>query len=208
VRVVAVALLLVALAAHADEPELPTRQLHFAQKDGKLLVSATFRDIYDEQLLRDLGSGFSQLIFVRLYVYAEGEDQPVWLTVATYLGAYAQWDEEYLIRVRDPTGERNIKEKARAIAVADMTTIGDLPVCPISALVPGRGYFIGAIVEVNPVTPELVAEVRKWLTRPRGGQVGTDSLFGSFVSIFANPKVPEADKTVRFRSQPFSVQRP
>ena len=203
-RLVAAALLCAGIAG-AQEPELPPiRPLRFAEKDGRLLMSAAFPDVFSGELVEQLSSGFAQTVFVRLYVYPEGEDLPVWYTAATYRAVYAQWDEVYLVRIRDPAGERNLTEATRAAALVDVTTMSELPVCPLATLDPRKTYFVGVIVEVNPVTPELVAEVRKWLTRPRGGQVGTDSLFGSFVTIFANPKVPEADRTLRFRSQGYS----
>ncbi len=202
-RRLAAAVLLLAGLAGAQEPDVPIRPLRFAEKNKQLVVSATFPEIFSGDLLEQLSSGFAQTVFVRLYVYPEGEDLPVWFTAATYRAVYAQWDEVYLVRIRDPLGERNVTEATRAAALADVTTLRELPVCPLATLDPKKTYFVGVIVEVNPVTPELVAEVRKWLTRPRGGQVGTDSLFGSFVSIFANPKVPEADQTLRFRSQGF-----
>jgi hypothetical protein len=203
----ACALCLGALAARADEPEVPTRPVRFVEKDGHVFISVAYPELFDGDLLDQLSSGFAQTLIVRLYVYPEGDDAALWFTSATFRALYAQWDEVYLVRIRDPSGEKNLTERARAAALVDLTTLRELPLCPTSVLEQGRGYFVGVIVEVNPVTHELVAEVRKWLTRPRGGAVGTDSLFGSFVSIFANPKVPEADKTLRFRSPTFSLQR-
>ena len=200
-------LILGALAARAEEPPVPTRPMRLVEKDGHVFVSAAYPELFDGDLLEQLSSGFAQTVIVRIYVYPDGEDAALWFTSATFRVVYAQWDEVYLVRIRDPSGERNLTDKTRAAALTDVTTLRELAVCPTSALEPGRGYFLGFIAEVNPVTHELVAEVRKWLTRPRGGAVGTDSLFGSFVSIFANPKVPEADKTLRFRSQIFTLQR-
>jgi hypothetical protein len=196
-----------ALAAHADEPTVPTRPVRLVEKGGHLLGSVAFSELFDGDLLDQLSSGFAQTVIVRIFVYPEGQDDALWFTTATFRAVYAQWDEVYLVRIRDPSGERNLTDRTRAAALVDLTTLREIAVCPTSALEQGRAYFLGIVVEVNPVTQELVAEVRKWLTRPRGGQVGTDSLFGSFVSIFANPKVPEADKTLRFRSQSFTLQR-
>jgi hypothetical protein len=201
------ALSLGALVVHADEPVVPQRPVRLVEKDGHVLASVTFPELFDGDLLEQLSSGFAQTVIVRVLVYPEDQDGAVWFTSATARAVYAQWDEVYLVRIRDPSGERNLTERTREAARIDVTTLRDLAVCPTSALDEGRGYFLGIVVEVNPVTQELAAEVRKWLTRPRGGQVGTDSLFGSFVSIFANPKVPEADKTLRFRSQTFTLQR-
>jgi hypothetical protein len=60
------------------------------------------------------------------------------------------------------------------------------------------------------VSAELLAEMRRWLSRP-ASQSGIDissSFFGSFVSIFVNPRFPEAERVLRVRSQPFVRGRP
>src|SRR5262249_40930277 len=200
VRALAVVALLAAVA-RAQEPPVPIRPLRFADKAGQLVVSGSFTAIFDDDLVEQLGNGFAQTLFVRAWLWREGAELPIWFTAATYRVLYAQWDEVYYVRVRDPTGERNAKLAARAEALREAATLRELPVAPLDRLEPGGSYFLGVIVEVNPVTPELVAEVRRWLTRPPGRAVGGDSFFGSFVSIFVNPKVPTADRTLRFRSQ-------
>jgi hypothetical protein len=197
---VLVAWILLAGIARADD-EVPTRPLVFADKDGQLVVSGGFADVFDADLLEQLGSGFAQTLLVRAWVYRVGVDTPIWFVAATIRVVYAQWDEVYYVRVRAPTGERNLRLAARADAVRAATTFVELPVAPLAQLEPGGRYFVGVVVEVNPVAPELVAEVRRWLARPRGSAVGADSIFGSFVSIFVNPKLPTADRVLRFRSQ-------
>jgi hypothetical protein len=195
------ALLLLSVAARADEDPVPVRPLRFADKAGQLVVSGDFADAFDAALVEQLGNGFAQTIFVRAWLYRDGVELPVWFTAATFRVLYAQWDEVYYVRVRDSTGERNLKLAARADALREATTLRELPVAPLDKLERGAGYVLGVVVEVNPVAPELVAEVRRWLARPRGGAVGGDSFFGTFVSVFVNPKVPTADRTLRFRSQ-------
>jgi hypothetical protein len=84
-----------------------------------------------------------------------------------------------------------------------VTAVIDFPVAALDDVPVGPHCFVGLIVEVNPVSEELLAEVRRWIARPRGSQdvAGSSSFFGSFVSIFANPRIAEADRTLRFRSQ-------
>ena len=58
--------------------------------------------------------------------------------------------------------------------------------------------------DLNPVSEELLADVRRWLVQPAHGQrrVGAgDTFFGSFVSIFVNPRVDDSERQVRFASQ-------
>jgi hypothetical protein len=124
----------------------------------------------------------------------------LWWSAATWRVVYDLWGETYLIQIRDYNGERNYSEKKRAEALRLVTTMNELPVAPLAVLVPEVEYFVGVEIEVNPVSPELLAQVRRWLVRPA---LGGASFFGGFVSIFLNPKVAEADRTLSFRSQVF-----
>ena len=68
-----------------------------------------------------------------------------------------------------------------------------------------KHHYLAMVVELNPVSKELLAEMRRWLTRP-AGSASIDrgsSFFGSFVSVFVNPRLPEAERVLRVRSQPF-----
>ena len=78
-----------------------------------------------------------------------------------------------------------------------------MPVAPLSSVDVGPYSFAGFVIAVNPVSEEILAEVRRWLTRPHGGAqlAGDSSFFGSFVSVFVNPRVSDADRVLRFRSQ-------
>jgi hypothetical protein len=199
---VALALLAAPEARAQQGPEV--RAMRFAEKGPDLVLSGTFTDVFDRDLLEQLSSGFAQTVVVRAYVYRTGVDTSVWFAAATYRAVYAHWDEVYLVRLRDPAGERNLRFASRAEALKAITTFGELPIAPLHAIPIGRNHFVGLVVEVNPVAPELLAEVRRWLSRPRAGQVAGDaSFFGSFVSVFVNPKLASADRTLRFRSQEF-----
>jgi hypothetical protein len=191
-----------AVAGAQEAPEV--RPLRFAETQTDIVVSGTFTDVFDRDLLEQLSSGFAQTVVVRAYVYRAGVDSPVWFAAATYRAVYAHWDEVYVVRRRDPGGERNLRLAARAEALKALTTFEDFPVAPLHAIPIGKHHFVGLVIEVNPVAPELLAEVRRWLSRPRAGQVAGDaSFFGSFVSVFVNPKLDRADRAMRLRSQPF-----
>jgi hypothetical protein len=61
--------------------------------------------------------------------------------------------------------------------------------------------------DLNPISDDLLADVRHWLVEPARGQrrLGAgDSFFGSFVSIFVNPRIEDAERQLRFVSQPFT----
>jgi hypothetical protein len=57
----------------------------------------------------------------------------------------------------------------------------------------------------------VLADVRHWLVEPARGQrrLGAgDSFFGSFVSIFVNPRIEDSERQLRFVSQPFFFTSP
>ena len=202
-RLLPVALLLLGTSAAAQD-KVDVRTLRYAERGGSLVVSGTFTDAFDQNLLEQLSSGFAQTVAVHVWVYPSGSDQPLWYAAATYRAVYAVWDEVYLVRLRDPSGERNLRFTSRAEALRAITTLDELPAAPLHAVEIGKNHFVGLVVEVNPVAPELLAEVRRWLSRPRAGQVAGDaSFFGSFVSVFVNPKLTSADRALRLRSQEF-----
>jgi hypothetical protein len=65
--------------------------------------------------------------------------------------------------------------------------------------------------DLNPISEDLLIEVRRWLVQPARGQrrLGAgDSFFGSFVSIFVNPRIEDSERQVRFVSQPFVLGVP
>ncbi|MEM9195753.1 MAG: hypothetical protein AAGF12_41690 [Myxococcota bacterium] len=69
----------------------------------------------------------------------------------------------------------------------------------------GRDVYFAALIEFNPLSPETVQRIRRWLARPGGGRSGEDAFFGSFVSLFVNRRIGAAERTLRFRSQSVEV---
>jgi len=181
------------------------RRLRFAEQGKQLVVSAAFTDLFDEDTLEELDSGFATTIVLRSYVYTKGQEQPVAFAAATVRIVYDLWEEVYLVQINDPRGERNARRATRAEALKEATTLAVFPVASLSQVAIGPIYQVAMIVELNPVSQEMLADVRRWLARPQGRDevAGNSSFFGSFVSIFVNPKIEEAERTLKFRSQRF-----
>jgi hypothetical protein len=94
--------------------------------------------------------------------------------------------------------------KPHAEVLKWMTVIENLPVASLAVLPINRVFVLKMVVELNPLSKEQRAEVHRWLTQGTG--TGLDrggTLFGSFVSVFYNPKIAEAARVLRIRSQPF-----
>jgi hypothetical protein len=201
-RALLVVILLAPALAHAQEAPVIPRRLTFAERGASLVVSGSFTDVFDAPLLEGLSSGYTTTVVIRSYVYRLGTDPPVHVTAATVRIVYDLWDEVYLIQIRDAQGERNHREPSRAEALRRATQLVEFPVAPLSKVAINRTHFVALLVEVNPVSEELLAEVRRWMSRP-GEVAGNSSFFGSFVSVFVNPRIAQADRTLRLQSQEF-----
>lgn len=202
----AVVMTAVARPAGADETgPIETRKLVFAEKGGRLVASGSFTDVFDEALLGELGDGLPMTIVLRAYVTPQGATRPVAFVAASYRVVFDLWEERYHVLVSDGRSDRSALLATRAEALRAVTSFAELPVADLAAVTPGRQHFLLVIVEANPVSQELLAEVRRWLARPEGqGDVaGNASLFGAVVSIFVNPRLEEAERVLRFRSQLF-----
>jgi hypothetical protein len=204
-RAATVLLVLLAAARAAAQETVETRRLRLAEKGKRLVVTGAFTDVVDKETIEQLSSGFATTILVRAYTYDLAEERTVAFAAATYRIVYDLWEEDYLVRVHDGRGERTSRHQTLADALKRATLLDEMPVAPLAAVRVSRHHQLGVIIEVNPVSQELMAEVRRWLARPQGKSevAGNSSFFGSFVSIFVNPKLEESERTLRFRSQTF-----
>jgi hypothetical protein len=201
----AVILLGTAAASHAQSRTVRFKKMGFHERGKHLTLTTSFTEIFDAKSYKKLSSGFVSTLVVRIYVYKKGSSLPVSLTFLRARIVYDLWDERYIIRIDGPDGRRNKKIKSRAAALRAITELYRLPVAELSKIPRGPHHFVGVVVELNPISAALLAEVRRWLTRKPGKSTldRTSSFFGSFVSVFVNPKVPEAARVLRLRSQPF-----
>lgn len=199
------------LARADDEPKqesLPRRQANFVwDKDAKtgqtlLRASFSFRDVVDKPMAEKLASGLPTVIATRAYLLREGEQSPVALAVRTCRVVYDLWDEVYRLKISSPGGERDAAALNLEGVLRQCADARDLPIADRALLVPGKPHFLGVIVEVNPVSPQMLTQMRQWVSRPAGSTgIGPgDALFGSFVGLFVR-QLGNADRTLRFRTQ-------
>jgi hypothetical protein len=203
--------------ARAEDPpkqeELPRRAANFAwdkdkDKDKKdkpptlLRASFSFRDVIDKAMAEKLASGLPTVIAMRAYVLREGEADPVALAVRTCRVVFDLWDEVYRLKISGPGGERDTAALNLDGVLRQCAEARDLAVADRSLLSAGKPHFLGVIVEVNPVSPQMLEQMRKWVSRPAGSTgIGPgDALFGSFVGLFVK-QMGTADRTLRFRTQ-------
>ncbi len=203
----ALALGLVPSVASADDPpvaaaKLPSRQANYAWDHGLLRASFSYRDVMDASLTSKLSSGLPTVIAMRAYVFPEGSDVPVGLSVRTCRVVYDLWDEVYRIKLTGPGGERDTAAVSTDGVLRQCTDARDLIVAEKSQLTTGAPCYLGVIVDVNPISPEMLTQMRQWVSRPTGStNIGpSDALFGSFVGLFVR-NIGTSDRTLKFRTQ-------
>ena len=210
--VLAVAFLAFALPHHAgadddDRPEL--QKMRFVERGANLHVTASIAKLFDRAAYEALDSGFSSTVLIRIWIYPKDGDDPVAFMGVTRQVLYNLWDEIYELKFDEPGGKKIMKEKRKAEALKRLSSIDDLAVASLAALPYDKIFLLAMEVELNPVDPKLLAEVRRWLSQGTGGGLDRGgAFFGSFVSVFVNPKIAEADRVLRIRSQPFFRPKP
>ena len=197
--------------ARAQDPppkqeDLPRRQTNFAWSKPDagppvLLASYSYRDVIDKGIEDKLKSGLPTVIAMRAYVLREGEANPIALAVRTCRIVYDLWDEAFRLKISGPGGDRDLATHDLKGVIRNCAEVSELPVTEKSLLTAGKPHFLGVIVEVNPVSPQMIEQMRKWVARPAGSTgIGPgDALFGSFVGLFVR-QVGTADRTLRFKS--------
>jgi hypothetical protein len=188
---------------------LPQRRAIFAWDKDLLRASFSFRDVADAFIAEKLKNGISSVIVMRAYVFEDGRTEPVALAARTCSVAYDLWDEVYRVKITDPAGERNVAVINAEGVTRRCTEAQDFPIVARSLLKKAKPYFLGVIVEVNPISEATLQQIRQWVSRPMGSTgIGTgDALFGSTVGLFVRD-IGTADRTLIFRTQAFASTGP
>jgi len=199
--------------ARADE-RLPERTTGVVVKGGQLMINVGLQDLFGPAERQHLTSGFSTRILIRVALQdaAREEREPLSLAVQRAEIVFDIWDEKFSVRVT-----RGLGAELRALApnadeaIWRATALWQFPIAETSRLQPGGRYVVLVRGDLNPISEDLIADVRRWLVQPARGQrkLGAgDSFFGSFVSIFVNPRIEDSERQVRFISQSFALPAP
>ncbi len=199
----AIALVFLAFAspptARAQEDEVPSRRVGVRWDDGVPHVSFSARDLANNDVRHKLESGLPQNISVRVYAYSDRSSTPVAVAALGCRVAYDLWEEQY--RVQYVGEDRSENVASLDSVLRRCLTVRGQPIGDSSLYRSGQRLYFAALVEFNPLSPDTVQRIRRWLARPEAGGVEQDAFFGSFVSLFVNRRIGEAERTVRFRSQ-------
>lgn len=209
--------LLGSVQARADEPgappaspaSLPIRASAVGLDRTSVVLGVVYRDALDARLTARLTNGLPTVVALRGYVFREGEAAPIALTAKTCRVVYDLWEEVFRLQILQPgrtieTTALNVEGVLRQCGEAQRLLLADR-----SQMREGARHFVAAIVEVNPMSPETLETIRRWVTRPSTSTaIGPgDSLFGSFVGLFVT-RVRTAERRIAFRTPSFLPPKP
>lgn len=187
-----------------DDDDLPVTRMRFIERGPNLTVTTSIGKLFDSEGYEALESGLPATVVVRLWIFRADSTEPVAFQLLQRRIVYDLWDEVYQVRLDGPGGRRTMKVKFRAEALRLVTSLEAVPIAALADLPAGEIFSLALVAELNPVAAETLAEVRRWLSQGQGGGLDRGgAFFGSFVSVFVNPKLAEADRVLRLRSQPF-----
>lgn len=177
-----------------------------ADKKG-LYMSVSFTDIVDDEIQKKLKRGLPTTIVFTGTIYRPGVKEPVSTTVQTCKITWHVWKEAYRVEITQP-GSRQRRwvaalsgvlrrcGKARSLLVADRSQAS-----------PGQAVYAVTKVQVNPVSDEVLKQLKRWVSRPSGTGTAApgDALFSTFTGLFLQ-RIGKAEKELNF-STPAVVPR-
>jgi hypothetical protein len=185
------------------------RTTGIARNADKVVISVGLQDLFGPRDVERLLSGFSTRVLIRVALVRDGGDEPIAQAMRLAEIVYDLWDEK--LRVRFSTGKPGAAETlvvATPKAAVDLaTSLVGFPVVESGRLEAGASYHVSLRADLNPISEELVSNLRRWLSHPSGrGRSGSgDSFFGSFVSVFVNPRIDDSERLLQLVSQSFSA---
>lgn len=205
-----VALLVAALPARADDEHVELVRMRFVERGDDLTVTTKLTGLFDEAAYQALNSGFPSTVVINAFVYAQDDRQPINAVPLVRTVVYDLWDEQYVIKLEEPgASKKPIKVKYQSEALKILTSIDDLTIAKLADIPYEDIFYLRLTVELNPVDKQTLTEVRRWLSQSTGGGLDRGgTFFGSFVSVFVNPKIADADRVLKIRSQPFYRPKP
>lgn len=212
-RALLVSLVVLAVALAWGPPsragaQVPERRVGVRFDGGVPRIDVSVADFAgDVETRRKLESGLPQTLVLRAYAYVEGVEAPVAVAARSCRVVYDLWETRFRVQIASESGDQSTTVATVEEVVRRCLVVSQLPVGGSAAWAPHRGQraYFAILAELNPLTPDTVQRIRRWIAHPQRGRVDRDSFFGSFVSLFVNRGIGAAERTLRFRSQELVV---
>ncbi|GAB4203026.1 MAG: hypothetical protein OHK0013_16830 [Sandaracinaceae bacterium] len=201
------------LAAWAIRPaearaQVPERRVGVRFVDGVPHVDVSVADFAsDPETRRKLESGLPQTLVLRTYAYVDGVEAPIAVAARSCRVVYDLWETRFRVQIASEAGDRSttvasVEDVITRCLVASRLSVGTAAAWTSHR---GRRAYFAILAELNPLTPDTVQRIRRWIAHPQRGRVDRDSFFGSFVSLFVNRSIGAAERSLSFRSQELLV---
>jgi len=192
------------LRVQADS--IPTRPMSVQWAQVPVL-SFSAREFLTASVRKKLSSGLPQRVVTRVYAFSEKGDHPITVSATSCRVVYDLWEGVYRVEEQSDNNDRARNERTVEDAVRACLDVRSLALGNSDAFRPfrGRAIYFAAIIELNPLSADVIKRIRRWLSRSGGGQLRGDAFFGSFVSIFVSRQMGSAEHTLSFRSRTFDV---
>jgi len=199
--------------ASAQEKKEPARdaRLSWNHQKTQLFVDVSFRDIVDGEIRKKLSRGLPTTIVLTGTVHQIGAKDPVSTTAQTCKITWHVWEEVYLVETSRPGGTTRsaaitVDGVIRRCAEARRLLIGTSEQVTV-----GASVYVTAKVQVNPVSPEILNKIKRWVSRPAGTATAApgDALFSTFTGLFLQ-RVGEAERELKFSTRALvpAVEKP
>ena len=181
--------------------------MRFVERGDLLHVTRRSRKLFDRAAYEALDSGFTSTVLIRMWIYPRDSTDPVAFIADQPAGALQPVGRGLrAASSTSPAGTQGRQGEAqgRGAEAADQRSTTSpsrgSPTLPYEQDLPARDGGRAQPGRRRRRSPQ----VRRWLSQGNGGGLDRGgAFFGSFVSVFVNPKIPEADRVLRIRSQPF-----
>ncbi len=195
-------LVLATNATAQDQPE--QRQALFGWDDRQVLrMTIGFRDIVDDAVRANLTGGLPTTIVAQAYLLREAGGEPIAAAFRACRVTFDLWDEVYRIELAQSGASDSVAASPTLEGVLRRCAEVERLALAHKSVLLGKGrLYVALLVEVNPVSQEMLERIRRWVSRSTAGGVSApgDALFGSFVGLFVT-RIGTADRQLRLRTQ-------
>jgi hypothetical protein len=204
--------LLVPMTARAED-EPPVRAAEFSWDASGQYIYADFSlsDVVDAEIERKLSRGLPTTIVFTGLVFRVGSNTPVSSTLHSCRVTWHVWEEMYRVevtRTNERTARRHWSPTVEGV-LRRCVRIQGLLIADHNQLQKGTKIFLRGQVEVNPISPELLSKIRRWVSRPASTQTVTPghALFSTFTGLFMK-RVDGAERSLMIRTRTGPIKEP
>lgn len=179
------------------------KQIYLYLKNNYLIFDAELKPLFNDQRVNEIiDNGLANIILTRASLVRASDNKKIYLYIRQCTVRFDIWESIYIVKYEDNNLVTTLTYKSKEEMYKLCLNFKNFKIIPLQQLKKGN-YYVDLILELNPISPQLLSNVKKWLQRmpERHRQLtSSQNFFGSMVSIFLNPKIGRADKQIEVKS--------